>query len=234
MKPVVTGALVGALAASAVGVVLTQSTDTAIHACVDRRGGVRIVAAGAGCEARETPISWNQAGPAGPAGAPGAAGEPGPPGPAGPEGPTGPQGPQGAQGEPGAPGGVASGFGGAAVVPSVEANNMANCLVFAEQIASGPPITLQAGQYRASFLGLVAVGHPPGSGTAAVEIYVRRVADDVLLARFTKQMAGNIVIDEPFGYAVSYEPTPVYVYVRASAGCGYGRAAGAVTFDRIG
>ncbi len=80
-----------------------------IHACVDRGGSIRI-ASTAGCRARETPLSWNQTGPAGPQGLQGPQGGAGPAGPAGatgmtgPTGPVGPMGPVGQTGATGSPG----------------------------------------------------------------------------------------------------------------------------------
>lgn len=64
------------------------------------KGTLRVVDTGERCRARETPISWNQAGPTGPAGAAGPAGPTGPAGPQGPRGLQGPQGPPGADGTP--------------------------------------------------------------------------------------------------------------------------------------
>src|SRR5687767_6101018 len=94
MKSTVTGALVGALVASAVSVVVTQSSESVINACVDQRqGDVRIAES---CDPRrELPVSWNQAGPQGPQGE---IGPVGPQGEQGPQGETGEQGPAGEQG----------------------------------------------------------------------------------------------------------------------------------------
>ena len=64
-----------------------------IHACYKAQNGqLRIVdpSQGQTCVPSETPLQWNQAGPAGTPGAPGA---PGAAGTAGPQGPAGPAGP---------------------------------------------------------------------------------------------------------------------------------------------
>ncbi len=72
--------IVGASAlATAVGIggvafVRAAHESGAIHACVKDSGKVRIVAGAGECAASESPLAWNQAGPAGPAGAEGPAG----------------------------------------------------------------------------------------------------------------------------------------------------------------
>lgn len=88
-------AAVGALGGTAFAVE-TASTDansTTIHACVSKGGVVRVVDTGNACTRGETPLSWNQTGPAGPQGPEGPAGPSGPAGPTGAAGPTGPAGP---------------------------------------------------------------------------------------------------------------------------------------------
>jgi type VI secretion system secreted protein Hcp len=83
----------------ATGVAQAASSDTnTIYGCVSTKdGAVRVAAEGLACGKSESPISWNQTGPAG---APGADGQPGPagrdgrdgqPGPAGPAGPAAPE-----------------------------------------------------------------------------------------------------------------------------------------------
>lgn len=78
-----------------------------IHGCyttkASRGGSHQIVLQNAGttCARSQTPLVWNQTGPAG---APGAAGRQGPAGPPGPAGPQGPAGTPGAIGPAGAPG----------------------------------------------------------------------------------------------------------------------------------
>jgi hypothetical protein len=76
------------------------------HGCVGKlTGSLRVIdpAKNQHCLALETPITWNQTGPAGVPGPTGPAGPAGPVGPAGPAGDTGPAGPAGPQG----PAGVA-------------------------------------------------------------------------------------------------------------------------------
>jgi len=79
-----------------------------INGCYTKStGDLRVIDSAGACKSAETPIAWNQVGPAG---SPGAAGSPGPtgatgqagpsgaPGPSGVAGPTGPAGPTGAPG----------------------------------------------------------------------------------------------------------------------------------------
>lgn len=86
MALVVVVLIAGAVSASIPG------PNGLISACVDRLGVIRVidVQAGGRCVLRETPLNWNQSGPAGPAGPAGAAGRPGPAGPTGSPGPAGP------------------------------------------------------------------------------------------------------------------------------------------------
>src|SRR5262245_43131774 len=75
----------------------TSSSVTVINACYNNSNGdLRRVSSPSDCRSPETPISWNQQGPAGPSGPPGANGAPGPQGPSGPPGPSGPRGLPGA------------------------------------------------------------------------------------------------------------------------------------------
>ncbi len=79
--------------------------DAVIHACVDPRGGVRIIDAQSGhCFSNETLVTWNEKGQQGATGATGAVGATGAAGPAGPAGATGPAGVPGIPGSTGATG----------------------------------------------------------------------------------------------------------------------------------
>jgi len=69
--------------------------QTAVRACADAEGHLRLRGDAASCRAGERPIEWQQGGPAGAAGRDG---KPGPPGPDGPPGAPGPIGPRGARG----------------------------------------------------------------------------------------------------------------------------------------
>src|SRR5882724_13660152 len=96
------GALVAIGAATtAVAVADTPSVDQQIHACVSRgligigAGSIRIVSDTNQCRGNETPLTWNQQGPAGPQGAPGPQGATGAQGPVGAQGAVGAQGPRG-------------------------------------------------------------------------------------------------------------------------------------------
>lgn len=102
----------GAVAAMGLGGLAYASTPvTTIHGCMDnKKGDLRVVAAGMNCGKKESPISWNvqgakgdigPVGPVGPQGQKGETGAAGPVGPAGPQGEKGEAGPQGIQGEPG-------------------------------------------------------------------------------------------------------------------------------------
>ncbi len=82
----------GAAAAIAAGAI--PSSDGTIQGCYNQDGGnLRVVDnSGTECGEFETPLNWNQQGPAGPkgdTGATGPAGPPGPPGPAGADGSSG-------------------------------------------------------------------------------------------------------------------------------------------------
>ena len=188
-------------------------------------------------------------GPAGPAGAIGPAGPAGPVGATGPQGPAGadgaqglqgevgpagPQGPQGAEGPQGPAGETLPAYAGMAAVPMVMADNTADCLVAADQTRSGAAITLGSGRYRPISLALMAVGHPPGSGAALVQLEVIRAADGAALSSFVKQMAGNVFNDGAFSYFSLTEPTQVFIRARAAAGCGRSQAFGSVAFERVG
>ena len=95
-----------AMAAAAVAIGLTSSAtlaaipapDGSISACFAKNGTLRIVDSAALCMRGETPLIWNQAGPAGPQGPQGATGATGATGPIGPMGLLGLTGAQGAQG----------------------------------------------------------------------------------------------------------------------------------------
>src|SRR5262249_19643460 len=55
-----------------------NNDPNAIHACVDRVGGLRVVPLGQDCRAGESRLHWGIVGPQGPAGATGPQGPPGP------------------------------------------------------------------------------------------------------------------------------------------------------------
>ncbi|HVJ18643.1 MAG TPA: type VI secretion system tube protein Hcp [Polyangiaceae bacterium] len=76
---------------------ITIGPDGVIHACADKKGMLRIVSSASSCSSNETPISWNQQGPAGVQGDKGDKGD---------TGDTGAQGDKGDKGDPGLPGDV--------------------------------------------------------------------------------------------------------------------------------
>ncbi len=71
-----------AVATLALGAVIAYAaipdSNGVIHACYAKNNGaLRVIDTGQTCTSRETPLDWNQTGPAGPQGEPGAAGTPG-------------------------------------------------------------------------------------------------------------------------------------------------------------
>jgi hypothetical protein len=85
--------------------------DGVIHGCYKKRGGgLRLVPAGRRCSRRETPIAFNQTGPAGPRGPRGGKSIGGPRGAQGIQGVPGAKGETGTRGEPGPAGPGASSF----------------------------------------------------------------------------------------------------------------------------
>ncbi len=98
-KPLV-GATVAMLAVGA-GVVAYASipgSTGVISGCIGNNGVLRVIDSAASCQQNETPLNWNQTGPAGPQGPQGAIGAQGPTGSAGLQGAPGPAGPQGPAG----------------------------------------------------------------------------------------------------------------------------------------
>lgn len=91
------GSILGsALVLAGTSVASIPDANGVLHACYKDDGDLRLIDdALAACKAKETPISWSQAGPTGP---PGRAGPAGSAGPTGPQGPQGPEGPAGASG----------------------------------------------------------------------------------------------------------------------------------------
>ena len=94
------------LGGGAVALASDPGAAAVITACVSDvgQGQIRIVGDAGQCRRNETPLSWNQTGPAGGPGLQGPQGDPGPTGPRGPQGDPGATGPQGQNGEPGATG----------------------------------------------------------------------------------------------------------------------------------
>lgn len=91
VKPALVAAVASSVVTSLVvgGFVMASIPDAqgTIHGCLKKNGQLRVIdTASETCAGTETPLSWNQRGPAGPPGAPG------PAGPAGPQGPSGPPG----------------------------------------------------------------------------------------------------------------------------------------------
>lgn len=89
------GAVIGGSVAGGIAYATTPDAAGVIHTCYSKLGGSLRVLNSGRCNALETALDWNQAGPPGPAGAPG---------PAGRDGTDGAPGAPGAPGTPGAPG----------------------------------------------------------------------------------------------------------------------------------
>jgi hypothetical protein len=88
-----TGAIFIALGGGAYAVTALPSANSAVFACVKKKGGaLRTVKKSQRCKRRERKISWNVGGKAGLGGSQGAIGSPGPPGAAGSPGAAGPAG----------------------------------------------------------------------------------------------------------------------------------------------
>jgi collagen triple helix repeat protein len=112
----VVGATATIFAAAGVAYAAIPGSNGVINGCFEKRSGIlRVIDAESGktCLSFETPISWNQKGPAGPQGLTGDKGEAGPIGATGPKGdqgepglpgPIGATGPKGEKGDPGPPG----------------------------------------------------------------------------------------------------------------------------------
>jgi hypothetical protein len=77
------------------------SSDGTLKACANEEGSIRLLKPGRHCHKGQTPVAWNQAGPAGTPGAKGAPGAPGTVGAPGTAGAKGAEGPEGAGGREG-------------------------------------------------------------------------------------------------------------------------------------
>lgn len=89
---VVLGVVAGLCGAAGLAVSTGPDDGTAIRACADAHGVLRLAPAG-GCEPKQRTVEWNRNGPAGPPGPAGEAGAQGPVGPPGQAGAAGPAGP---------------------------------------------------------------------------------------------------------------------------------------------
>src|SRR5689334_13737576 len=100
MAVLVSGSVLGGVAYADGGI---PGSGSVIHGCYQfRSGALRIIDhPQATCRNNETPLQWNQTGPAGPQGAQGPAGLQGPKGDTGPTGLQGMPGPKGDKGDPG-------------------------------------------------------------------------------------------------------------------------------------
>jgi hypothetical protein len=180
-----------------------------INACVDNRTGVFRISSTAGCTNKESPLSWNQAGPPGPAGPVGPIGPVGPqgatgpqgaPGPAGatglpgPQGPTGPIGPQGVQGSQGAPG--VAGISGLEVVSPA----------FPSQYVLVPPHSATAsGMFALSGTcpnGKQAIGGFPATGSAGDNYVPYVITNTIFQGQSVTLIARNDSVTSGFWFGV--------------------------------
>jgi hypothetical protein len=85
-------ALVLAMSGGAIAATGGFSSGGTLRACVNEEGAIRLLKGGRHCKKGQTPVAWNQSGPAGPRGASGSAGAKGDIGPQGPKGDQGTEG----------------------------------------------------------------------------------------------------------------------------------------------
>jgi len=120
-------------------------SDGQIHACVDAKGHLRLVKAGASCGTGTTRVAWNQQGPQG---------DHGSRGDRGPKGDTGPQGNQGPAGA--APSGV---FGdGSDGNQAVSADTTLSRDTYYRDLTVAPGVTLDPGGFRILVSGTLTLG----------------------------------------------------------------------------
>lgn len=93
----VAGLLVGAGVTG--GIAAGVDSGTIIYGCITSNGSIYVASSAGACKKGETPIQWNEQGPAGPQGETGPEGPQGETGETGPAGPAGPEGPEGDVGE---------------------------------------------------------------------------------------------------------------------------------------
>jgi hypothetical protein len=79
MRPIVPAVALAAVAAAGVAYAAIPSSGGVVTACYAKAGDLRVIdaEAGAQCKSGETPLSWDQQGPAGPVGPAGPPGTPG-------------------------------------------------------------------------------------------------------------------------------------------------------------
>src|SRR5688572_11063743 len=164
----------------------------------------------------------------GPQGAPGAQG---PAGPAGLDGLAGSQGPQGPQGPPGPSLPILAGI---AIARGLSVQ-VADCAQpYNESSLISAPIMLGAGTYRPVFSGAASVGHPAGPGMAIAELQVRNAESNGFYSQYSKQVAGTVAEDVPFGYFTLSSTQYVNVRSRVGTSCGSAAIEGFVYFEKVG
>ena len=243
MKTTLPGVLVGAFAASAVTVVLTQTGGATIRACANPAGELRILSgAGDSCRPRETALSWNQAGTAGPTGPQGPAGPSGPAGatgPAGASGATGPDGPQGAQGPAGE---TSPSWVGTLQFVSVQSKGTDRCSYGdhdAKVVGNSTTLDLPAGRIRPVFMGTADMRGTWEELTIEIRYADGWPTDSVLSrsqwAKWGTNGAG--LLETTFDYISLPSPRPVFIRSMVRNGCdaneGFGTLSGAVGFEKV-
>jgi len=103
-----------------------------------------------------------------------------------------------------------------------------------ESILVSAPITLNAGIYRPVFSGAASVGHPEGPGMAIAELQVRDAESNSLYSQYSKQAAGIVNQDVPFGYFTLTSQHYVNVRSRVGTSCGSAAVEGFVYFEKVG
>src|SRR5688572_10019397 len=161
-------------------------------------------------------------------------GAPGPQGPAGKDGLDGLIGPQGLQGPQGPPGPSLPTLAGVAIARGLSVQ-VAECnQPYNESIMVSAPISLNAGTYRPVFSGAAAVGHQPGPNMAIAELQVRDAESNSLYSQYSKQAAGIVNEDVPFGYFTLTSQHYVNVRSRVGTSCGSAPIEGLVYFEKVG
>src|SRR5688500_18857080 len=176
-------------------------------------------------------------GPQGAQGAQGAAGPQGAPGPQGPKGADGLNGltgPQGLQGPQGPPGPSLPMLAGVATARGVSVQVTDCTQPYNESILVSAAITLNAGIYRPVVSDAASVGHPEGTGMAIAELQVRDAESNSLYSQYSKQAAGIVNEDVPFGYFTLTSQHYVNVRSRVGTSCGSAAVEGFVYFEKVG
>ena len=143
-------------------------------------------------------------------------------------------GPQGIQGPPGPPGPSLPTLAGVATARGLSVQVTDCTQPYNESILVSAAITLNAGIYRPVFSGAASVGHPAGPGMAIAELQVRNAEHNSFYSQYSKQVAGTVSEDIPFGYFTLTSPQLVNVRSRVGTSCGSAAIEGFVYFEKVG